>query len=273
MGFFRWLRDKILGVAFYHDQERGEFSGNILAALAALFPAMPASKICARPRIEARWRLLVRTMQNGPVGHLFWTEPWVLSLLKPVFEEVYEGYPRDERYPDLYNESYAGGLPMVSLAMPAEGRVSVWLDRAPVASGPVIMPGIARYLSGVYAELVEGRAYSDLLRLDISTAPARGQARRLVIGQRDGEGLDASGLILQYWVADSGGIREDRRAVPRGSWGQEYLIENPMVLFTSDGRGVALAAKLGPNWSRFKQGRVSEAGTVLPESLVDQIIK
>jgi hypothetical protein len=149
---------------------------------------------------------------------------------------------------------------MVGLGMPDEDRVTVWLRRADRFCGLDIMREIASYLSGVYRELSEGRGYSNLLRLDISTAPASGRAKRLVIGQRDGEGLNANGLVIQYRVADNEGFREDPQAVPHGSWGEDHLIENPMVLFISDGQGVWLAAKFGPNWNRFKLGRLNDVG-------------
>jgi hypothetical protein len=258
---------------FYPDEERGEFSGNILVALAVLFPPAAARRICGHTPLEARWRLLVRPRRDGLVGHLFWTEPRIVSSLKPVFDDVFEGFPRDHRYRELYNENHDGGLPMVGLGMPDEDRVTVSLRRADRFCGLDIMREIASYLSGVYGELSEGRGYSDLLRLDISTAPASGRAKRLVIGQRDGEGLNANGLVIQYWVADNEGFREDPQAVPRGSWGEDHLIENPMVLFISDGQGVWLAAKFGPNWNRFKLGRLNDVGAVQPENLVDQVMK
>ncbi len=115
------------GTDFYQDETRGEFSGNILAPLSALFPASLAPGFCGRPPLESRWLLTVRSLRDGAVGYLFRTEPEVVRQLKELFEDLYKGFPRDARYPGIYNEGHGGGLPMVCLSVIGEGRVSVWL--------------------------------------------------------------------------------------------------------------------------------------------------
>ena len=120
---------------FYRDDERGESIGNILGAVAALFPPTVGKRILTREPIQTRWRLLVRTLKNGAVGYFIWTEPQVLARLEIVFEDVFRGYPRDEKYPHTYNEGYQNGLPMVCLSLEThDPRLTVWLPRPDATS-------------------------------------------------------------------------------------------------------------------------------------------
>jgi hypothetical protein len=104
---------------FYRDSERGESAGNILGAVAALFPPAVGERISSREPIPTCWRLMVRTMKDGPVRHFIWTEPEVLARLKRVFDEVYQGYPCEEDGPFFFafNEGYRDGWPMVCVSL------------------------------------------------------------------------------------------------------------------------------------------------------------
>jgi hypothetical protein len=126
--------------AFYRDRDCGQFTGNIVEALAPLFPQETATWMLQQPPIEARWSLLVRNMKDGPEGHLFTIDGMFPQGLKLMFEVVYQGYPRDPNYPDIYNEHHAHGMPMVCLELASQGRISVWSGTAVSAnatsSGP-----------------------------------------------------------------------------------------------------------------------------------------
>ena len=122
----------------YRDGDRVESGGNILDALAPLFPPTVRERVSAGEPIMARWHLMVRTMRAGPVGHFLRTEPWVVARLKGLFEEVYRGYPREEDGPFVvvFNEGYRDGLPMVCVSLAAyKPRITVWLPGPPAACG------------------------------------------------------------------------------------------------------------------------------------------
>ncbi len=126
--------------AFFTDDQRGEFAGDILRALADLFPPAIGSRLSSRTPILTRWRLMVRTLRHGRTGYFIWTEPSVLSTLKDVLEEVYRGYPRDRHYPDIYNEEHRAGLPMVCLGPWEDGRITIWLVVRRVEPPPAARP-------------------------------------------------------------------------------------------------------------------------------------
>jgi hypothetical protein len=131
---------------------------------------------------------------------------------------------------------------------------------------------LAESLSPVLAELATGAVYSELLALDLSSAPCRGHAKRLILGQCDSDSIEWSGLIRQCWVADADGFRTDPEGLfwPRTKQlnDEGFVAEHPMILFATDGQAVRLCCIFGQQWRGFRLGRVSASGTLVPGSVV-----
>lgn len=131
---------------------------------------------------------------------------------------------------------------------------------------------LAESLCVVLGELAGGAAYSELLALNLSSAPSRGHAKRLILGQCDVDGIEWSGAIRRCWVADADGFRADPewRFWPRTEQlnDEAFVAEHPMVLFATDGRAVRLWCMFGQSWRGFRLGRVGASGTLVLGSVV-----
>jgi hypothetical protein len=122
------------------------------------------------------------------------------------------------------------------------------LELCDFESQPWPVPSIlALQLAGIYQELVERRPFSDIARVPLGEATARGRALRLVVFQCDSEYLFLAGNIRRWWVIDNRGWHPD------GEWpvtteqlraddGQSHL---PIVKFATDGRRVRFGMRLG----------------------------
>jgi hypothetical protein len=104
----------------------GHSSGNILEAIAALYPDDGARWLLSRPPILAAWTYRVWKTRWHRAGHFFEFQTNPNAELRSTFDDLYRGFPRDERYPELYNEDYAGGFPMVCLD---DQRLAVWVGK------------------------------------------------------------------------------------------------------------------------------------------------
>jgi hypothetical protein len=108
------------------DPRTGRNLGNILEAIAALYPAEAARWLRSRPPILAEWNYHVWKTRWRRTGYFFEFLTDLDAELRPIFDDLYRAFPRDERYPELYNEDYAGGLPMVCLG---GERLVVWVGK------------------------------------------------------------------------------------------------------------------------------------------------
>ena len=130
---------------------------------------------------------------------------------------------------------------------------------------------IAANFIKLYQELSSGLLRSEVLQMDLSEAPARGRAKRLVIAQCDNE-AELAGLIRAWWVADKGGLCRNRCPFGPGELPEDFAVESPMIRFATDGRHVRIGARFGPQWYWRKSGTVTEQGELVASSLVDEYV-
>ncbi len=112
--------------------ELGEFSGNLLAAIAVHFPEREAAILFSRPALQSRWTQTERLTTEGRRGFLFGfsgtdipaAEDWYEPLLA-AFGEVYCGLPQPQGERGVFNVEVprAAGLPYVVVD---SGGVAVW---------------------------------------------------------------------------------------------------------------------------------------------------
>jgi hypothetical protein len=106
------------------DRDYGLRSGNLLDVLADLYPPEAATWLRDRPPLLSCWGYRVWQTPEGRTGYFFRFNGRLPPELRPVFDELYRGFTRDESYPELYNEGYVGGLPMAYLG---DDQLSVWV--------------------------------------------------------------------------------------------------------------------------------------------------
>ncbi len=132
---------------------------------------------------------------------------------------------------------------------------------------------IARYLAGLFRELATGQPGSIVVGMDLSSAPAPGRVKRLVLIQIDTDGLELLSSIRRWWLADSKGFRAgtpDEWPYPGNYFADEgYEIQSPRVRFATDGRRVRFGVTLGPYWYWVREGLLTLDGGVAVDSLVD----
>ena len=104
----------------------GHSSGNILEAIAPLYPDDDAAWLRSRPPILAEWNYHMWKTWWHRTGHFFEFQTNPKTDLRSTFDELYRDFPRDEHYPEIYNEDYAGGLPMVCLR---NQRLTIWVGK------------------------------------------------------------------------------------------------------------------------------------------------
>lgn len=132
---------------------------------------------------------------------------------------------------------------------------------------------IARYLAGLFQELATGQLRSIVVGMDLSSAPASGRAKRLVLIQCDTDGLDLLSSFRYWWLADVQGFRAgspDEWPYP-GVFGAEegFEIESPRIRFATDGRRMRLGVTLGPYWYWVKEGMLTAESTIASDTLID----
>jgi hypothetical protein len=66
----------------YKDELIGEFSGNILEAIAELFPRLTADQIRSYPPLSAQWQVYERITWEGTKGYRFYVSK---GISKRVF--------------------------------------------------------------------------------------------------------------------------------------------------------------------------------------------
>jgi hypothetical protein len=108
------------------DLHTGRNSRNLLEAIAMLYPAEAAQRLGSCPPILAEWDYQVWKTRWRRTGHFFEFHTNPYAELRSVFDDLYRGFPRDAHYPDVYNEDYAGGLPMVCLS---DKRLALWVGK------------------------------------------------------------------------------------------------------------------------------------------------
>ena len=139
------------------------------------------------------------------------------------------------------------------------------------------MDQIVGYLSGVFKELAEGVPYSDLLQLNISDAPARVRAQRLLIAYVEEQGRCTTvGLIKRWWVADDAGLREDAFPLSQSCRQDgmillpfDFHVTSPQISFRFAEGLIWLTATFGTGWHRYKVAQVNATATIDVNSLRD----
>jgi hypothetical protein len=100
-------------------------SGNILEAIAALYPPEIARQLRSRAPVPAEWDYRVWKTWWRRTGHFFEFHANRAELVQ-IFDDVYRAFPRDERYPELYNPDFTMELPMACLG---DERLAVWVGK------------------------------------------------------------------------------------------------------------------------------------------------
>lgn len=134
------------------------------------------------------------------------------------------------------------------------------------------MEQFVKYLSEAYRELVEGFSYSKILNLDISDAPAQGNAERLLICV----GKYESNMVVfgRLWVVDESGLRKEKITSIVNRHPDGYLLmpdpkSNPKIGIEHATNHVYLSIRFGTDWSRNKSAELDEAGLIVSESFRD----
>jgi hypothetical protein len=109
----------------FSDSARSQTQGNILQAIAQVYPDFIKDRLCGHESINTTWVQFIRQTIWGRTGYFFQIEKDVYTKLQPIFESVYQGFSRDEHYPQIYNEQYDNGWPMAWLD---EERLTVWVQ-------------------------------------------------------------------------------------------------------------------------------------------------
>lgn len=120
---------------FYKDDCLGEFEGDVLEAIAPLFPPSMAEQIRRHPPVQCRWRVFERITWEGYRGHRFYTDQVACDALNGICEAMYEERHKATGYPGFFSENTAAeGLPKVCI-LPA--YFVVWQpDKVDVARRP-----------------------------------------------------------------------------------------------------------------------------------------
>jgi len=102
--------------AFYKEECLGSFEGNILEAIAQLFPPAPADHFRREPPVHCNWRVMERITWEGRRGHHFNTDPAVCKRVNDICDAIYTERHKRHGYPTYYTENTeAEGLPMVCI--------------------------------------------------------------------------------------------------------------------------------------------------------------
>src|SRR5262245_42424002 len=101
---------------FYKDDCLGEFAGNLLDAVALLFPPALAERIRCHPPVHCQWRVFERITWEGCRGHRFCTEQRACDALNNLCDAMYQERHKPPGYPGFYTENTeAEGLPKVCI--------------------------------------------------------------------------------------------------------------------------------------------------------------
>jgi hypothetical protein len=101
---------------FFKDDCLGEFEGNILDALAPLFPPAMAQQVRQNPPVCCKWRVFERITWEGYRGHRFYTEQLACDALDRICAATYEERYHTPGYPGYYSEgTEQAGLPKVCI--------------------------------------------------------------------------------------------------------------------------------------------------------------
>lgn len=141
------------------------------------------------------------------------------------------------------------------------------------ATGEILVDDtIAQQLAVLYRKLVEREPFSEVARVELSTAGASGRAARLLICQCDTDGLELHSFFRRWWVVDAVGLHADAQWPLSNAMVQQEGWENdfPFIKFASDGRRVRFGLKFGDRWYVVKEGPIGDDGRFVPEQLVQE---
>ncbi len=125
---------------FYKDDCLGEFEGNILEAIAILFPPAMAMQIHSQPPVLCKWRVFERITWEGYRGHRFYTDQAACDALNGICDAMYEERHKPPGYPGYFSEiTEAEALPKVCLlpkyfVIWQPGKVEIPKPAEPVAA-------------------------------------------------------------------------------------------------------------------------------------------
>src|SRR5260221_7652999 len=134
-------------------------------------------------------------------------------------------------------------------------------------------PAIVIELSGVYSELAEKRSWSDILRVDLSEAEAKGRIERLLLRQCDPKTEPLFFYRGNCWIADGSGIIQrdygPEEADTRGVVPEDFPVRNPDIRFFIQGSTIRLYMCFGRRWLWRKEAILDSSGRLLRDTLQD----
>jgi hypothetical protein len=126
---------------------------------------------------------------------------------------------------------------------------------------------IARQLSGIYAELIERRPFSDVARISLIDAPANGRVLALQILQCQSDDLILVSMMRRCWLIDQFGFRIDNEFKEFVAVNREDSVdyENnlacyPHIKFATNGCRVRFGMRLGYKWYNTLEAPIDSHG-------------
>ena len=160
-----------------------------------------------------------------------------------------------------------------------ETSLKAWLAALASLTHEKMSESIATYFADVFEDLSGRRPFCRSIAHDISSAPAFGHAKRMIITECDSDNLTLNSVFRASWVVDHSGChvqpdpfrncpQSDRLPASREIL-PDYEIENPRFRFSADGQRIRIGLHLGPNWYVVKETNLRNAGLPDPKSWVE----